>query len=125
MKYSSIAAKEDSNVFQSKCMLQMTTMIRLGKSLSPPLDEDCCARIMTCIRVLAYYPAHNELQSAFTTEPRKAFAHLVTLKEAAKNLSKPNTSKPVQDLISFRLLKPKKQIVDAVFHSLRSTTQIC
>lgn len=114
MKYASIASKEKAHIYSGKSMLLMTTMIRIGKSLTPPLDEDAFTRIMTCIRVLGNYPSHQEIAKTFTVESRKAFTHLIESKDAIKEKEKPQATTPVEGLINFRLLNPKKQLVDAV-----------
>jgi coatomer subunit beta len=114
MRYNSTASSSDANVFRGKCMLLLTTMIRLGKALSPPIDEDSFSRIITCIRVLGYYPPNQEIMDAFTREPRKAFANMLHSKDALKEKEKTQNFTPAEELIPFRLLKPKKQLLDAV-----------
>lgn len=106
------------NAFKTESMLIMTTMIRLGKSLSTPIDEDSYARIMTCIRVLANHPQDLKLIPAFTLEPRKAFSHLLQARESEKSHQPKTVSTHVEDLISFRLLKGKKHSIDTVFNYL-------
>ncbi|KKY27117.1 putative coatomer beta subunit [Phaeomoniella chlamydospora] len=114
MRHSEISQDEArTNALRAEAMLIMISIIRVGQSqfVKAPIDEDSVDRIMTCVRSLAEFARHKELETTFLEDTRKAFRAMFQVEEkkrAAKEASeKAKTAVQVDDLFSIRQLSKK------------------
>ncbi|KAL1840680.1 hypothetical protein VTJ49DRAFT_230 [Mycothermus thermophilus] len=120
MRHSEISSEEArTNALRAEAMLIMISVIRVGQSqfVKAPIDEDSVDRIMSCVRSLAEFKQHKELETVYLEDTRKAFRAMVQVEEkkrAAKAaLDKAKTAVQVDDVVSIRQLS-KKNVVDGV-----------
>lgn len=102
-----------TNALRAEAMLIMISIIRVGQSqfVKAPIDEDSVDRIMSCVRSLAEFTAHKELESVYLDDTRKAFRAMVQVEEkkrAAKEaVEKAKSAVQVDDVVSIRQLGKK------------------
>ncbi|KAL2120928.1 hypothetical protein VTJ04DRAFT_4955 [Mycothermus thermophilus] len=120
MRHSEISSEEArTNALRAEAMLIMISVIRVGQSqfVKAPIDEDSVDRIMSCVRSLAEFKQHKELEAVYLEDTRKAFRAMVQVEEkkrAAKAaFEKAKTAVQVDDVVSIRQLS-KKNAVDGV-----------
>jgi coatomer subunit beta len=95
----------------------MISIIRVGQSqfVKAPIDEDSVDRIMSCVRSLAEFKEHKELETVYLEDTRKAFRAMVQVeekkREAKEAFEKAKTAVQVDDVVSIRQLS-KKNAVD-------------
>lgn len=114
MRHSEISSDHArTNALRAEAMLIMISIIRVGQSqfVKAPIDEDSVDRIMSCVRSLAEFTEHKELESAYLNDTRKAFRAMVQVEEkkrAAKEaVEKAKTAVQVDDVVSIRQLGKK------------------
>lgn len=120
MRHSEISpSAERTNALRAEAMLIMISIIRVGQSqfVKTPIDEDSVDRIMSCVRSLAEFSAHKELETVYLEDTRKAFRAMVQVEEkkrAAKEaIEKAKTAVQVDDVVAIRQLS-KKNAADGV-----------
>ncbi|PGH34722.1 hypothetical protein GX50_02400 [[Emmonsia] crescens] len=102
-----------TNALRAEAMLIMISIIRVGQSqfVKAPIDEDSMDRIMSCVRSLAEFAQHKELETTFLEDTRQAFRAMVQVEEkkrAAKEADeKAKTAVQVDDTIPIRQLAKK------------------
>ncbi|EEH17898.1 hypothetical protein PABG_00461 [Paracoccidioides brasiliensis Pb03] len=102
-----------TNALRAEAMLIMISIIRVGQSqfVKAPIDEDSVDRIMSCVRSLAEFSKHKELETTFLEDTRRAFRAMVQVEEkkrAAKEADeKAKTAVQVDDTIPIRQLAKK------------------
>lgn len=102
-----------TNALRAEAMLIMISIIRVGQShfVKAPIDEDSVDRIMSCVRSLAEFTAHKELEAVYLDDTRKAFRAMVQVEEkkrAAKEaVEKAKSAVQVDDVVSIRQLGKK------------------
>lgn len=102
-----------TNALKAEAMLIMISIIRVGQSqfVKAPIDEDSVDRIMSCVRSLAEFNAHKQLETVYLEDTRKAFRAMVQVEEkkrAAKEAhEKAKTAVQVDDVVSIRQLSKK------------------
>ncbi|OAX82982.1 hypothetical protein ACJ72_02662 [Emergomyces africanus] len=102
-----------TNALRAEAMLIMISIIRVGQSqfVKAPIDEDSVDRIMSCVRSLAEFAQHKELETTFLEDTRQAFRAMVQVEEkkrAAKEADeKAKTAVQVDDTIPIRQLAKK------------------
>ncbi|TPX11599.1 uncharacterized protein E0L32_007810 [Thyridium curvatum] len=105
--------KARTNALRAEAMLIMISIIRVGQSqfVKAPIDEDSVDRIMSCVRSLAEFNEHPELETVYLDDTRKAFRAMVAVEEkkrAAKEaVEKAKTAVQVDDVVSIRQLSKK------------------
>jgi coatomer subunit beta len=103
--------KSINNSFVTQVMLIFTSIIRTGRTKSQQqMDEDSYGRILTCLRILSSQPKETSIVNAFLQDSRNVFAKLLSSQE--KQDAKQGVKSKVDQAISFRLLKPKKAVVE-------------
>ncbi|KAK3688329.1 adaptin N terminal region-domain-containing protein [Podospora appendiculata] len=114
MRHSEISKEAArTNALRAEAMLIMISIIRVGQSqfVKAPIDEDSVDRIMSCVRSLAEFTAHKELETVYLDDTRKAFRAMVQVEEkkrAAKEAhEKAKTAVQVDDVVSIRQLSKK------------------
>ncbi|KAI3331608.1 Coatomer, beta subunit [Xylariaceae sp. AK1471] len=114
MRHSEISSdKARTNALKAEAMLIMISIIRVGQSqfVKAPIDEDSVDRIMSCVRSLAEFSEHKEIESVFLDDTRKAFRAMVQVEEkkrAAKEaFEKAKTAIQVDDVVQVRQLSKK------------------
>lgn len=118
MRHDEISSdKARTNALRAEAMLIMISIIRVGQSqfVKAPIDEDSVDRIMSCVRSLAEFTEHRELEQVFLDDTRKAFRAMVQVEEkkrAAKAaFEKAKAAVQVDDVVQIRQLS-KKNAVD-------------
>lgn len=119
-----------TNALRAEAMLIMISIIRVGQSkfVKAPIDEDSVDRIMSCVRSLAEFNDHKELETVYLEDTRKAFRVMVQAEEkkrAAKDAAeKAKTAVQVDDVVSIRQLSKKNvgEGVDSVEVDLERAT---
>ncbi|KAI9143030.1 adaptin N terminal region-domain-containing protein [Paraphysoderma sedebokerense] len=108
------------NSLVAEAMLIMTSILRIGQSQYPaaPIDENSMDHILGCLKTLTAMAGNEErveieeVKKAYLVECRSAFSRMLSGQEAKlqakKNLNKKQVQIQADDLISFRLLKNKK-----------------
>ena len=113
-----------TNALRAEAMLIMISIIRVGQSqfVKAPIDEDSVDRIMSCVRSLAEFAQHKELETTFLEDTRKAFRAMVQVEErkrAEKAASeKAKTAVQVDDVFSIRQLS-KKSAADSTAEEIQ------
>lgn len=114
MRHSEISSDHArTNALRAEAMLIMISIIRVGQSqfVKAPIDEDSVDRVMSCVRSLAEFTEHKELESVYLDDTRKAFRAMVQVEEkkrAAKEaVEKAKTAVQVDDVVSIRQLGKK------------------
>ena len=114
MRHAEISSEEArTNALRAEAMLIMISVIRVGQSqfVKAPIDEDSVDRIMSCVRSLAEFTAHKELETVYLEDTRKAFRAMVQVEEkkrAAKEAhQKAKTATQVDDVCLIRQLSKK------------------
>ncbi|KAL0472003.1 adaptin N terminal region domain-containing protein [Neurospora intermedia] len=114
MRHAEISSEEArTNALRAEAMLIMISVIRVGQSqfVKAPIDEDSVDRIMSCVRSLAEFTAHKELETVYLEDTRKAFRAMVQVEEkkrAAKEAhQKAKTATQVDDVYQIRQLSKK------------------
>ena len=114
MRHSEISSDAArTNALRAEAMLIMISIIRVGQSqfVKAPIDEDSVDRVMSCVRSLAEFNQHKELETVYLKDTRKAFRDMVQVEEkkrAAKEaLEKAKTAVQVDDVVSIRQLSKK------------------
>ncbi|KAB5535171.1 putative coatomer complex beta chain [Coniochaeta sp. 2T2.1] len=114
MRHSEISASaERTNALRAEAMLIMISIIRVGQSqfVKTPIDEDSVDRIMGCVRSLAEFQAHKELETVYLDDTRKAFRAMVQVeekkREAKEAIEKAKTAVQVDDVVQIRQLSKK------------------
>ncbi|KAK0620012.1 adaptin N terminal region-domain-containing protein [Immersiella caudata] len=114
MRHSEISSDAArTNALKAEAMLIMISIIRVGQSqfVKAPIDEDSVDRIMSCVRSLAEFSAHKQLETVYLEDTRKAFRAMVQVEEkkrAAKEAyEKAKTAVQVDDVVSIRQLSKK------------------
>lgn len=114
MRHSEISSDHArTNALRAEAMLILISIIRVGQSqfVKAPIDEDSVDRIMSCVRSLAEFTEHKELESVYLDDTRKAFRAMVQVEEkkrAAKEaVEKAKTAVQVDDVVSIRQLGKK------------------
>lgn len=108
-----------TNALRGEAMLIMISIIRVGQSqfVKAPIDEDSVDRIMSCVRSLAEFSQHKQLETVFLDDTRKAFRAMVQAEEkkrAAKEaVEKAKTAIQVDDVVQIRQLS-KKNATDGI-----------
>jgi coatomer subunit beta len=106
-----------TNALRAEAMLAMISIIRVGQSqfVKAPIDEDSVDRIMSCVRSLAEFKEHKELETVYLEDTRKAFRAMVQVeekkREAKAAFERAKTAVQVDDVVSIRQLS-KKNAVD-------------
>lgn len=106
-----------TNALRAEAMLIMISIIRVGQSqfVKAPIDEDSVDRIMSCVRSLAEFKEHKELETVYLEDTRKAFRAMVQVeekkREAKEAFEKAKTAVQVDDVVAIRQLS-KKNAVD-------------
>lgn len=118
MRHSEISSEHArTNALRAEAMLILISIIRVGQSqfVKAPIDEDSVDRIMSCVRSLAEFREHKELETVYLDDTRKAFRAMVQVEEkkrAAKEaVEKAKTAVQVDDVVAIRQLS-KKNIGD-------------
>lgn len=118
MRHSEISSEHArTNALRAEAMLILISIIRVGQSqfVKAPIDEDSVDRIMSCVRSLAEFREHKELETVYLDDTRKAFRAMVQVEEkkrAAKEaVQKAKTAVQVDDVVAIRQLS-KKNIGD-------------
>jgi coatomer subunit beta len=118
MRHSEISSEDArTNALRAEAMLIMISIIRVGQSqfVKAPIDEDSVDRIMSCVRSLAEFKEHKELETVYLEDTRKAFRAMVQVeekkREAKEAFEKAKTAVQVDDVVSIRQLS-KKNAVD-------------
>ncbi|EGC43357.1 coatomer beta subunit [Histoplasma capsulatum var. duboisii H88] len=102
-----------TNALRAEAMLIMISIIRVGQSqfVKALIDEDSVDRIMSCVRSLAEFAQHKELETTFLEDTRQAFRAMVQVEEkkrAAKEADeKAKAAVQVDDTIPIRQLAKK------------------
>lgn len=114
MRHAEISSEEArTNALRAEAMLIMISVIRVGQSqfVKAPIDEDSVDRIMSCVRSLAEFTQHKELETVYLEDTRKAFRAMVQVEEkkrAAKEAhQKAKTATQVDDVCLIRQLSKK------------------
>lgn len=114
MRHSEISSDQArTNALRAEAMLIMISIIRVGQSqfVKAPIDEDSVDRIMSCVRSLAEFTEHKELEAVYLDDTRKAFRAMVQVEEkkrAAKEaVEKAKSAVQVDDVVSIRQLGKK------------------
>lgn len=114
MRHSEISSDHArTNALRAEAMLIMISIIRVGQSqfAKAPIDEDSVDRVMSCVRSLAEFSEHKELEAVYLDDTRKAFRAMVQVEEkkrAAKEaVEKAKTAVQVDDVVSIRQLGKK------------------
>lgn len=114
MRFSEISSNvERTNALRAEAMLIMISIVRVGQSqfVKAPIDEDSVDRIMSCVRSLAEFSQHKELEVSFLEDTRHAYAAMVAVEESKRvaraALEKSKTASSVDDLFSIRQLVKK------------------
>ncbi|KAM7214486.1 Adaptin N terminal region domain containing protein [Rhypophila decipiens] len=110
-----------TNALRAEAMLIMISIIRVGQSkfVKAPIDEDSVDRIMSCVRSLAEFNEHKELEAVYLDDTRKAFRVMVQAEEKKRAekeaYEKSKSAIQVDDMISFRQLsKTTSTAMDSV-----------
>ena len=118
MRHSELSSEDArTNALRAEAMLIMISIIRVGQSqfVKAPIDEDSVDRIMSCVRSLAEFKEHKELESVYLEDTRKAFRAMVQVeekkREAKEAYEKAKTAVQVDDVVAIRQLS-KKNVVD-------------
>ncbi|KAJ4300158.1 coatomer subunit beta [Collariella sp. IMI 366227] len=118
MRHSEISSEDArTNALRAEAMLIMISIIRVGQSqfVKAPIDEDSVDRIMSCVRSLAEFKQHKELETVYLEDTRKAFRAMVQVeekkREAKEAFEKAKTAVQVDDVVAIRQLS-KKNAVD-------------
>ncbi|KLJ09272.1 hypothetical protein EMPG_15298 [Blastomyces silverae] len=102
-----------TNALRAEAMLIMISIIRVGQSqfVKAHIDEDSVDRIMSCVRSLAEFAQHKELETTFLNDTRQAFRAMVQVEEkkraAQEADEKAKTAVQVDDTIPIRQLAKK------------------
>lgn len=114
MRHSEISSEHArTNALRAEAMLILISIIRVGQSqfVKAPIDEDSVDRIMSCVRSLAEFREHKELETVYLDDTRKAFRAMVQVEEkkrAAKEaVEKAKTAVQVDDVVAIRQLSKK------------------
>ncbi|KAJ4667219.1 coatomer subunit beta [Exophiala dermatitidis] len=114
MRHSEISSDQArTNALRAEAMLIMISIIRVGQSqfVKAPIDEDSIDRIMSCVKALAEFTEHKELETSFLDDTREAFRAMVQAEEkkrAAKEaVEKAKTAIQVDDVFTIRQLTKK------------------
>jgi len=114
MRHSEVAKQEArTNALRAEAMLIMISIIRVGQSqfVKAPIDEDSVDRIMSCVRSLAEYNQHKQLEEVYLDDTRKAFRTMVLTEEKKRAdkeaVEKAKTAVQVDDVVSIRQLNKK------------------
>lgn len=114
MRHSEISSDHArTNALRAEAMLILISIIRVGQSqfVKAPIDEDSVDRIMSCVRSLAEFTQHKELESVYLEDTRKAFRAMVQVEEkkrlAKEAVEKAKTAVQVDDVVSIRQLGKK------------------
>ena len=114
MRHSEISSSQErTNALRAEAMLIMISIIRVGQSqfVKAPIDEDSLDRIMSCVRSLAEFSEHKELETSFLDDTRKAFRAMVQVEEKKRAekaaVEKMKTAVQVDDIFSIRQLTKK------------------
>ncbi|GAB1319149.1 coatomer subunit beta [Madurella fahalii] len=114
MRHSEISSEAArTNALRAEAMLIMISIIRVGQSqfVKAPIDEDSVDRIMSCVRSLAEFKEHKELETVYLEDTRKAFRAMVQVeekkREAKEAFEKAKTAVQVDDVVSIRQLSKK------------------
>ncbi|KAG7287669.1 hypothetical protein NEMBOFW57_007182 [Staphylotrichum longicolle] len=118
MRHSEISSEDArTNALRAEAMLILISIIRVGQSqfVKAPIDEDSVDRIMSCVRSLAEFKEHKELETVYLEDTRKAFRAMVQVeekkREAKEAFEKAKTAVQVDDVVSIRQLS-KKNVTD-------------
>jgi coatomer subunit beta len=115
MRHSEIKGVDEArtNALKAEAMLIQISIIRVGQSqfVKQPIDEDSVDRIMSCVRSLAEFTAHKELETVYLEESRQAFRQMVIADEkkraATEAVEKAKTAVQVDDVVAIRQLSKK------------------
>ncbi|CAP71546.1 uncharacterized protein PODANS_6_970 [Podospora anserina S mat+] len=114
MRYSEVGSAESrTNALKAEAMLIMISVIRVGQSqfVKAPIDEDSVDRIMSCVRSLAEFKQHKELETVYLEDTRKAFRAMVQVEEKKREAKaaheKAKSAIQVDDVVSIRQLSKK------------------
>jgi coatomer subunit beta len=115
MRHSEIKDVDEArtNALKAEAMLIQISIIRAGQSqfVKQPIDEDSVDRIMSCVRSLAEFAAHKELETVYLEESRQAFRQMVIADEkkraASEAVEKAKTAVQVDDVVAIRQLSKK------------------
>ncbi|KAI5289186.1 coatomer subunit beta [Ascosphaera acerosa] len=115
MRHSEVSASaERTNALRAEAMLIMISIIRVGQSAfaKMPIDEDSVDRIMACVRSLAEFTAHGQLEQTFLADTRAAFRAMVQADEkkrlAREADEKARRAAQVDDTLPIRQLAAKR-----------------
>ncbi|KAI5308246.1 coatomer subunit beta, partial [Ascosphaera atra] len=111
MRHSEVSSDSArTNALRAEAMLIMISIIRVGQSAftTVPIDEDSVDRMMACVRCLAEYSQHRELERSFLEDTREAFRVMVAADEkkraAAEADERAKAAVAVDDAVSIRQL---------------------
>ncbi|KAK4200352.1 adaptin N terminal region-domain-containing protein [Triangularia verruculosa] len=114
MRYSEVGSAESrTNALKAEAMLIMISVIRVGQSqfVKAPIDEDSVDRIMSCVRSLAEFKEHKELETVYLEDTKKAFRAMVQVEEKKREAKaaheKAKSAIQVDDVVSIRQLSKK------------------
>ncbi|KAK4035120.1 adaptin N terminal region-domain-containing protein [Parachaetomium inaequale] len=119
-----------TNALRAEAMLILVSIIRVGQSqfVKAPIDEDSVDRIMSCVRSLAEFKEHKELETVYLEDTRKAFRAMVQVeekkREAKEAFEKAKTAVQVDDVVAIRQLSKKNAVdgADAIELDLERAT---
>jgi coatomer subunit beta len=119
-----------TNALRAEAMLILISIIRVGQSqfVKAPIDEDSVDRIMSCVRSLAEFKEHKELETVYLEDTRKAFRAMVQVeekkREAKEAFEKAKTAVQVDDVVAIRQLSKKNAVdgADAIELDLERAT---
>ncbi|KAL2756464.1 hypothetical protein ACRALDRAFT_1081691 [Sodiomyces alcalophilus JCM 7366] len=131
MRHSDISTDEArTNALRGEAMLIMISIVRVGQSqfVKAPIDEDSVDRIMSCVRSLAEFTEHKQLETVFLDDTRKAFRAMVQAEEKKREdkeaVEKAKTAIQVDDTVEIRQLSKKNATdgIDELNHDLERAT---
>jgi coatomer subunit beta len=102
-----------TNALRAEAMLIMISIIRVGQSqfVKAPIDEDSVDRVMSCVRSLAEFTEHRQLETVYLDDTRKAFRAMVQVEEKKRAdkeaIEKAKTAIQVDDVVTIRQLSKK------------------
>lgn len=121
LKYAQIQQNQSLvNALNTEAMLMMTCIIRAGKSskVTAQIDEDSYSRIVTCLRVISSVPKDNAMVESFLRDSRAVFGKLLAVRDKTNKPNGNQVKAQVDSVISYRLLKPKKEIGKPLDHDV-------
>jgi coatomer subunit beta len=114
MRHSDISEdRARTNALRAEAMLIMISVVRVGQSqfAKAPIDEDSVDRIMSCVRSLAEFAEHPQLERVFMEDTRKAFRAMVQVEDKKRAereaVERARAAVQVDDVVQIRQLSRK------------------